>query len=232
MEYKSCQTEIKDLDENTGTVVFYAAVFGNEDLGGDTLMKGAASKTIRENFKNIRHFKHHNSSLMPGVIKEISEDGYGILVKSSLILSTQVGRETYEEYKAMASAQKSMDHSIGYKTIKFDEDRNDPNMWKRILREVKLFEVSTLTAWGMNPLAQTVSVKNLDEFDFNLILKEQKYFDQLLKCRFTDAKLEHIEQVKKHIDDIVLSRKQSTQPQQMVLKGSDLINNLNFNLNR
>ena len=232
MEYKSCQTEIKDLDESTGTVVFYGAVFGNEDLGGDTLMKGAASKTIRENFKNIRHFKHHNSSLMPGVIKEISEDVYGILVKSSLILSTQTGRETYEEYKAMASVGKSMDHSIGYKTIKFDEDRNDPTVWKRILREIKLFEVSTLTAWGMNPLAQTVSVKSFDELDFNLLLKEQKYFDQLLKCRFTDAKLEHIEQVKQHIDSIVLSRKQGTQPQQIVLKGSDLINNLNFNLNR
>lgn len=232
MEYKSCQTEIKDLDESTGTVVFYGAVFGNEDLGGDTLMKGAASKTIRENFKNIRHFKHHNSSLMPGVIKEISEDGYGILVKSSLILSTQTGRETYEEYKAMASVEKSMDHSIGYKTIKFDEDRNDPTVWKRILREIKLFEVSTLTAWGMNPLAQTVSVKGFDDLDFNLLLNEQKYFDQLLKCRFPDAKLEHIEQVKKHIDAIVLSRKQSTQPRQILLKGSDLINNLNFNLNR
>ena len=232
MEYKSCQTEIKDLDENTGTVVFYGAVFGNEDLGGDTLMNGAATKTIRENFKNIRHFKHHNSTLMPGVIKEITEDSYGILVKSDLILSTQIGKETYEEYKAMASAKKSMDHSIGYSTIKFDEDRKDPNKLKRILREIKLYEFSTLTAWGMNPLAQTVSVKNLEQLDFNLLLTEQKYFDQLLKCRFTDAKLEHIEQVKKHIDDIVLSRKQSTQPQRIVLKGSDLINNLNFNLNR
>ena len=232
MEYKSCQTEIKDLDENTGTVVFYGAVFGNEDLGGDTLMNGAATKTIRENFKNIRHFKHHNSTLMPGVIKEITEDSYGILVKSDLILSTQIGKETYEEYKAMASAKKSMDHSIGYSTIKFDEDRKDPNKLKRILREIKLYEFSTLTAWGMNPLAQTVSVKNLEQLDFNLLLTEQKYFDQLLKCRFTDAKLEHIEQVKKHIDDIVLSRKQSTQPQTIVLKGSDLINNLNFNLNR
>lgn len=231
MEYKSCQTEIKDLDENTGTVVFYGAVFGNEDLGGDTLMNGAATKTIRENFKNIRHFKHHNSTLMPGVIKEITEDSYGILVKSDLILSTQIGKETYEEYKAMASAKKSMDHSIGYSTIKFDEDRKDPNKWKRILREIKLYEFSTLTAWGMNPLAQTVSVKNLEQLDFNLLLTEQKYFDQLLKCRFTDAKLEHIEQVKKHIDDIVLSRNQSTQPQRIVLKGSDLINNLNFNLN-
>ena len=231
MEYKSCQTEIKEIDQS-GTVIFYAAVFGNEDLGGDTLSRGATTKTIQENVKNIRHFKHHDSSLMPGVIQEIKEDSYGLLVKSKLILSTQIGKETYEEYKAMAEVGKSMDHSIGYRTIKSENDTSNPDIYRRILKEIQLFEVSTLTAWGMNPLAHTVSVKSLEQLDFNLLLKEQKYLDQLLKCRFTDAKLEHIEQVKKHIDDIVLSRKQSTQPQRIVLKGSDLINNLNFNLNR
>lgn len=230
MEYKSCQTEIKEID-HSGTVIFYAAVFGNEDLGGDTLSRGATTKTIQENVKNIRHFKHHDSSLMPGVIQEIKEDSYGLLVKSKLILSTQIGKETYEEYKAMAEVGKSMDHSIGYRTIKSENDTSNPDIYRRILKEIQLFEVSTLTAWGMNPLAHTVSVKSLEQLDFNLLLKEQKYLDQLLKCRFTDAKLEHIEQVKKHIDDIVLSRNQSTQPQRIVLKGSDLINNLNFNLN-
>lgn len=230
MEYKSCQTEIKEIDQS-GTVIFYAAVFGNEDLGGDTLSRGATTKTIQENVKNIRHFKHHDSSLMPGVIQEIKEDSYGLLVKSKLILSTQIGKETYEEYKAMAEVGKSMDHSIGYRTIKSENDTSNPDIYRRILKEIQLFEVSTLTAWGMNPLAHTVSVKSLEQLDFNLLLKEQKYLDQLLKCRFTDAKLEHIEQVKKHIDDIVLSRNQSTQPQRIVLKGSDLINNLNFNLN-
>ena len=230
MEYKSCQTEIKEIDQS-GTVIFYAAVFGNEDLGGDTLARGATAKTIQENFKNIRHFKHHNSSLMPGVIQEIKEDSYGLLVNSKLILNTQTGLETYEEYKAMAEVQKSMDHSIGYRTIKSENDTSDPNVYRRILKEIQLYEVSTLTAWGMNPLAQTVSVKSFDQLDFNQLITEQKYLNQLLKCRFTDAKLEHIEQVKKHIDDIVLSRNQSTQPQRIVLKGSDLINNLNFNLN-
>lgn len=230
MEYKSCQTEIKEIDQK-GTVIFYAAVFGNEDLGGDTLARGATSKTIQENFKNIRHFKHHNSSMMPGVVQDIKEDSYGLLVNSKLILNTQLGLETYEEYKAMAEVKKSMDHSIGYRTIKSENDTSDPDIYRRILKEIQLYEVSTLTAWGMNPLAQTVSVKNFDQLDFELLLKEKTYLDRLLKCRFTDAKLEQIEQLKNHIDSILLSRKQSTEPEKIIVKGSDLIQTLNFNLN-
>lgn len=230
MEYKACQTEIKDIDDKTGTVVFYPAVFGNKDLGGDTLMQGSTLKTIRENSKNIRHFKQHDSSLMPGVLQEINEDSYGVLAKSKLILGTQLGKETYEEYKAMAEAGKSMDHSIGYRTIKFDEDRSDPNEYRRILKEIKLFEVSTLTSWGMNPKAQTVSIKSLDNFDLNQLLIEQKYFQLLLNCKFTDAKLEDIEKFKNHIESLILSRKSTQVIEPIRIKGSELVKNINFKL--
>lgn len=202
MEYKISRSEIKDVDPN-GTVLFYASVFNNKDFGNDIIMPGAYSKTIKENLKNIRHFKHHDSWKMPGVIQEISEDSYGLLVKSKLILNTQLGKETYEEYKAMQEAGKSMDHSVGYSAIKFDID-NDKD--ERILREVKLFEVSTLTAWGMNPLAQTVSIKSLENIPFNDLIKEQKYFELLLNAPFTDATLTQLEQLKKHVDSLISSK--------------------------
>lgn len=231
MEYKACQSEIKDIDQQTGIVVFYPAVFNNRDFGGDTLMPGSTRKTLQENFKNIRHFKHHDKTLMPGVIFEANEDSYGVLAKSKLILKTQVGLETYEEYKAMAEAGKSMDHSIGYNTIKHDEDKSIADFPGRFLREIKLGEFSTLTAWGMNPKAQTVSVKSLEDLDFNNLLKEQKYFQLLLSCKFTDAKLEDIEKLKNYVDSLVLSRKQSTQVHEpKVIQGSDYIKNINFNL--
>jgi uncharacterized protein len=224
MEYKGCLSEIKDLSEN-GTVRFYAAVFNNKDLGGDVIERGAFSKTLQENFRNIRHFKHHNPSQMVGVIKEAVEDGHGLLVQSKLILDTQLGKETYAEYKAMAEAGKSLDHSIGFRTIKHE---NDNSTETRRLKELKLMEVSTLTEWGMNPMAQTVSVKKLSEIDFNLLLTEQKYIDLLLKCNFTDAKLQHLEEVKKHIDSLVFSRQKDTKNQPMVQKID--INSINFNL--
>jgi HK97 family phage prohead protease len=218
MEYKGCVSEIKDVTQS-GTVVFYASVFGNADLGGDIIEAGAFKKTLNENMKAIRHFKHHNPKLMPGVIQELKEDSYGLLATSKLILNTQLGKETYEEYKAMAEAGKSMDHSIGYSTIKFEDDKSQD---LRKLKEVRLFEVSTLTEWGMNPLAQTVAVKSIEE-----LIKEQKYFTELLNCRFTDAKLEQIEQLKAHIESLIESRLVDT-PKNEPISASELITNIKF----
>jgi len=227
MEYKACISEIKDIDEK-GMVVFYPAVFRNKDLGGDTLMKGATTKTLQENFKNIRHFKHHDKNLMPGVIIEANEDEYGVLAKSKLILGTQIGRETHEEYKAMAEAGKSMDHSIGYFTIKSENDNSDPETIGRFLREIKIMEFSTLTAWGMNPLARTVDVKSLENLDFNQLITEQKYFNALLNCQFTDAKLEHIEQLKAHIESLITSRLNTGTLKNEPISASELIKNVKF----
>lgn len=226
MEYKASRSEIRDVDPN-GTVVFYASIFNNKDLGGDIILHGAFKKTIRENFKNIRHFKHHDSWKMPGVIQELSEDQTGLLVKSKLILNTAIGNETYEEYKAMMEAGKSLDHSIGYNSIKFDIDNTRE---ERTLKELKLFEVSTLTAWGMNPLAQTVNVKSLENIPFELLLKEQKYFELLLKCRFTDAKLEHLEQLKSHIDSLIAEKAGSTTlpGKPNIVEGSKKISEIKF----
>lgn len=230
MEYKVSSSEIKEVDEN-GTVLFYASVFGNKDLGGDIIMPGAYTKTIKENFKNIRHFKHHDSWKMPGVVKELSEDAYGLLVKSQLILGTQLGRETYEEYKALHSSGKSMDHSIGYSTIKYDMDRTNLDDEVRIIRELKLYEVSSLTAWGMNPLAQTVNVKSLENIPLDELLKDKKYFEMLLKAPFTDARLEQLEQLKNHVDSLIqkkagIDSTLSNEP--TVIQGSELITNIKF----
>jgi len=219
MEYKGCITEIKDVTQS-GLVIFYASVFGNTDLGGDVIEAGAFKKTLRENLKNIRHFKHHNPKLMPGVIQDLKEDDYRLLATSKLILNTQLGKETYEEYKAMAEAGKSMDHSIGYSTIKYEDDRATNS---RKLKELRLFEVSTLTEWGMNPLAQTVNVKSIDE-----LLKEQKYFSELLNCRLTDAKLEQIQQLKAHIESLIASRQKTDTPPLEPISASQLITNTKF----
>jgi HK97 family phage prohead protease len=224
MEYKGAITEIKNLSA-MGEVTFYASVFGNKDYGGDIVEKGAFSKTITENNKNIRHFKHHDSTQMVGVVKSLIEDDKGLLVTSKLILKTQLGAETYEEYKAMLEAGKSMDHSIGYNVIK-KEDRND----SRLLKELRLMEVSTLTAWGMNNQAQTVTVKSFEQLDLNELLTEEKYYKALLNCKFTDAKLDNIQGLYDYLKSLITERAaESTQGDEpIVIKGSDYIKTLNF----
>lgn len=180
--------EIKELDDK-GTVTFIANAFGNIDSDNDISNPGSFKKTISENAKRIRHFKYHNSQLMPGVIQELKETDIGLEVTSQLILGTQLGRETYEEYKAMFAAGKQMEHSIGVNAIKF-EIKDDI----RTVSEWKLWEVSTLTAWGSNDKALALSLKDIETASREEIEKELIFLKGLLNVSFySDLKLEQIE---------------------------------------
>ena len=193
--FKAQLTKIEDID-NKGIVKFYASVFGNLDKAGDIVDPGAYTKTITENLKEIQHYKNHDSRLMPGVVTEAKEDDRGLLITSKLILGTQLGKETYEEYKAMAEAGKSMFHSIGYIPVK-EEKKDDGNH----LKEIFLREVSTLTAHPANSEALTVDVKS--EIDF---------IDQLLKSDLSDVTLEKLESIKQKIQSLI-ETKRAVDPQ-------------------
>jgi HK97 family phage prohead protease len=183
-----CYKELKDVDQK-GTVVFYANTFYNEDTDGEVSLPGSFKKTVADMGPRLRHLKYHDTRLMPGVIKEITEDKEGLLVKSKLILDTQLGRETYEEYKAMHEGGKQMEHSVAVEAVKFkDEDSI------RKVSEWKLWEVSTLTAWGANKQALSVSIKNMKDATREDIEKELLYLKALLNIRsYDDYKAEQID---------------------------------------
>lgn len=199
IQFKSCITQVKDIDEK-GKVVFYASVFGTPDKTGEIVDFGAYKKTITEQFREIQHYKNHNPELMPGVLYELTEEQYGLKSVSQLILNTQLGRETYEEYKAMAAAGKSMGHSIGYINVRQPEKESDNFIH---LKEIALREVSTLTKRAAHSDALTVSIKSFDELDFEELVKEEIFYKNLLNCKFTDAKLENLELIKNHISALI-----------------------------
>jgi HK97 family phage prohead protease len=199
IQFKSVLTKVEDIDEK-GIVRFYASVFNTEDRVKDIVVRGAYKKTITENFKEIQHYKNHDSTLMPGVPFEFSETDNGLLVSSKLILGTQLGRETYEEYKAMAEAGKSMGHSIGYAVVKEDQ-LGEINY----LKELFLFEVSTLTKRPAHPDAVTVDVKTVEE-----LMTDIKFYNAMLKTDLPNVELEKLEQIKNHIEALILSRQKAT----------------------
>lgn len=198
---KTLSYEVKDVDPK-GVVRFYASIFGNKDSDGDITEKGAFAKTIRENIKRIKHFKNHRIDQLIGVIQELKEDDTGLLVTSQLIVGTQQGRDTLEEYKAGGITE----HSFGYDIIK-SERNNETDT--QILKELKLDEVSSLTGWGANELTRTVDIKNEKELF--------EYLDQLMnlsKGDFSDAYLEKLEKRIKQIHGYVESlMKPGTPPQ-------------------
>jgi HK97 family phage prohead protease len=208
--FKSVFSQVKDID-SAGTVRFYASIFNTPDRVNDIVVPGAYKKTIAENFKEIQHYKNHDSRVMPAVIREMVEDDNGLLVTSKMILNTQAGKETYEEYRAMAEAGKSMAHSIGYVPVKV-EPTSDFNY----LKEILLLEVSTLTTRPAHPGALTVDVKTVD------------YLRAMLKSDLPDDELEELEKVKNEIEALLKSRSRvTTPPAEEPLTQNDILKILN-----
>ena len=227
MLYKSCLSLVKDIDEK-GVVSFHASIFNTPDRVKDVVDKGAYKKTIDENFREIQHYKNHVVGPIPGIIRELSEDESGLLAKSKLILGTQLGRETYEEYKAFAEAGKSMAHSIGYAPIR-EEKRDGFNH----LKEIMLYEVSSLTVRAAHPDALTVDIKSFEDFDLSELIKEENFYRSLLNCRFEDVKLEQLEMIKNHISALVDESRRKLAPERntpLVLSENLFTQNLKLEL--
>jgi HK97 family phage prohead protease len=160
-------------------------------------MPGSFKKTLKDNGSRLRHFKYHDTRLMPGVIIEAKEDQIGLLITSQLILETQLGRDTYEEYKALANAGKQMEHSVGVNAVKYERDEK---AGIRTVSEWKLWEVSTLTAWGANPAALAQNIKEMDPDD---IQTEICFLRGLLNIKsYDDLKLEEIEKQINYLDKV------------------------------
>jgi uncharacterized protein len=143
--------EVKKLADE-GSFEGYASTFGNRDLGGDIVEKGAFAKSIKERgVRGIKMLLDHDPRQRIGAWKEISEDGEGLYVKGSLFMEKQIGRETHIDLKGGALDKMS----IGFRTR---EDAYDGRRRARLLKDVDLLEVSLVT-FPMNELAAVTSVK-------------------------------------------------------------------------
>lgn len=174
--FKSCILEVKDLDDSKGIVSFYFSAFGNKDSDGDIMEKGAFKKSFKENLSRIKHFKNHDPHSAVGRIIELGEDEKGAFAISQMSKST-LGKDTLIEYQEGMITE----HSHGFQTIRegFSKEK-DAN----IISEVKLWEVSSLTAWGANSNTPTTGIKNVKDID-----KLFKSLEQILtKSQISDER--------------------------------------------
>ncbi len=145
-----------------GIVLGHASTFGNEDLGGDIVVQGAFSKTIKEN-PMVPVLADHDPRKQIGVTTTIREDNIGLFVEGSLDLSESKNGHPRNEKAAekFSIAKMSLDLgakiglSIGFRTIKEEFDREADI---RRLVELKLFEWSLVT-FPMNTMAGVTGVK-------------------------------------------------------------------------
>lgn len=136
---------------DTGSFDGYAAIFGNVDLGGDVIERGAFKEIVKGRNGMVKVLYQHNSRDPVGVA-EVKQDDKGLRFQGNLILEAPSARSAYALMKG--GALDGM--SIGYDVLEGGAKTLESGI--RQLTGLKLWEISPVT-WGMNPLAGIDSVK-------------------------------------------------------------------------
>ena len=165
--------ELKDLNRSSRTVVAQFASYNNVDSDGDISTQGMFTKSINENFGRIKHLLNHDTCQAIGVPARIWDDANGAYLES------KIGTHSLgEDFLKMAADGIITEHSFGFQVVK---DQESPAGNK--LLEVKLWEVSSLTAWGANQYTPLISVtKGVSKEDqIARLEKRMKVIDRFVK---------------------------------------------------
>ena len=157
MKHMTVPMEIKAVDD-AGTFSGYASIFGNVDLGGDIVEKGAFKQIMKNKSGKVVVLFAHDSYSLPIGLADVEQDEKGLAFDGNLVMDDEfVAKRIHPHMKA-----KSLDNmSIGYDILKdgasWDEKTN-----VRTLSKLKLWEISAVV-FGMNPKARIASVKSATE---------------------------------------------------------------------
>lgn len=146
--------EMKEVSEDDDFYYFsgYASTFGNIDLGGDVVVRGAFKQSLMKKSPIMLWMHNRNEPL--GVYPVAREDEKGLYVEGKMPKSdTFVSGRVYPQLKT--GSVRSM--SIGYSI-----DQYEITDGITYLKELTLWEISLVT-FPMNPLATVDSVKSIDE---------------------------------------------------------------------
>lgn len=184
MHRLSCGFEVKFAsDAEPGTFEGYGAVFGNEDVYGDVIAKGAFKDTLRSSKKSgnwpamlSQHgggFFGSAADMTPiGIWTSMEEDDVGLKVQGKFA-ETPRGQEAYALLK-MEPRPALNGLSIGYLAKEYTIGTK-PGEPARTLKKVELLEVSLVT-FPANPEARVSAVKGVDDIrtirDFEAFLRE------------------------------------------------------------
>jgi HK97 family phage prohead protease len=199
--YKDFETKIEDVDAK-GRVLVAANALGNVDSDQDRSMPGSFSKTLKENFNRLKWFLNHKTDLLLGVPVEGSESGNQLKMLGQLNMKKQLSLDTYEDYKLYAEYGKSLEHSIGVEAVKKEIKDGIRDVY-----EWKLWEYSTLTAWGANSETHLLGIKSNKD-----IIETVDWLGiKLKKGNYTDEKFSQIEQQLMQLKSLLIEPASTTQ---------------------
>ena len=122
-----------------GSFEGYASLFGQEDMGGDVVVRGAFRDSLRtRGAGGIKMLFQHDPNQPIGIWHELIEDARGLYVKGRIMAEVAKGAEVLSLMKAGA-----LDGlSIGFRVV---TGRRDAHTGIRKLHKVDLWEISVVT---------------------------------------------------------------------------------------
>jgi len=177
-----CTFELKESDiSEDGSFKGYGSIFGNRDLVGDVVNKGAFKESIkRKGPRGIRMLWQHNVSNPIGYYTDVHEDKKGLYVEGQLILDTIKTIKTDEDESVDTGVPNVPDAfrvhalmkrkaigglSIGYFIKNYEKDVEwDSDKGIRYLNKLDLWEISPVT-FPANTRAKITRVKDAGIFE-------------------------------------------------------------------
>ena len=140
MEYKYLHAAPAVVVEDGHRISGYASVFGQRDKGGDTVLPGAYTASLKRlaaRGERVRMLWQHDPAQPIGIWDEVREDGHGLHVTGRLLPDVARAREA----KALLEAGAVDGLSIGYRTLRAE---SVPGGGRKLV-ELDLWEVSLVT---------------------------------------------------------------------------------------
>lgn len=177
MEYKLIDAQITIAPEGHGSLTGYASTFGNWDSVRERPVKGAFAPHLAAFLKDGFIAVGHDWAALPvATPTEATEDDHGLLLKADFH-STQDAQAARTVTNERLARGKSVKLSIGYEVLQ-DEYVDEG----RLLKEIKLYEVSLVTV-PANPMAGVTASKGLTlEDNFDAVLAANSELARRLKA--------------------------------------------------
>lgn len=150
MKQLHAPTEFKAFGDS-GEFEGYAAIFGNVDLGGDVIERGAFKEFAKNPDGKVAVLWMHRADSPLGVAT-VKQDDNGLHFAGSLVMEDPQARKIHAHMKA--GSVRGM--SIGYDVLEGGAKILQSGV--RQLKALKLWEISVVT-FGMNPLAGVTGLK-------------------------------------------------------------------------
>ncbi len=176
----------KEVDDSRRTVDVIANTYNYFDTDMDVLVPGCCAKSIEERgpkselpgkIKHLSNHDLHKGIGRPDLIEETTMNGVPVLHAQSWMSETTEGEETLIKYKEGLIDQ----HSIGFRYLQLEwvegDSREFDNMVKDLInpdeavdagmmwvvKEIQLFEYSSLDGFGSNRLTPFLGVKSANK---------------------------------------------------------------------